>query len=112
MAVKTIMPSSNKRRSVISEFVSANFTDTSGIIADNQSPDTQNMIRDVPGKVRKCMGYEKIRKYIGRINGYHVRRGDGIGIIHAGTKMYKEDAVLYDGMADARSRSFQMGSKL
>lgn len=112
MAVKTIMPSSNKRRSVISEFVSANFTDTSGIIADNQSPDTQNMIRDVPGKVRKCMGYEKIRKYSGRINGYHVRRGDGIGIVHAGTKMYKEDSVLYDGMADARSRSFQMGSKL
>ena len=76
MAVKTIMPSSNKRRSVISEFVSANFTDTSGIIADNQSPDTQNMIRDVPGKVRKCMGYEKIRKYSGRMNGYQDRRDD------------------------------------
>lgn len=112
MALKTVMPSSNRKRSVVSEFVSANFTDTSGMVAENQSPDTQNMIRDVPGKVRKCMGYERIREYDGKINGYHVRRGDGVGIIHAGTKMYKGDTVLYSDMNDTRSRSFQLESKL
>ena len=112
MALKTVTAASNKRRMVISEFVSANFTDTSGMLEDNQSPDTQNMIRDVPGKVRKCMGYEKVKNLDGRINGFHIRRGDGVGIIHAGTKIYKNDTVLYDGMNNERSRSFQMGSRL
>ena len=41
-----------------------------------------------------------------------LRRGDAVGLIHAGGKLYKGDTALYDGMADARSRSWQMGDKL
>lgn len=101
-----------KSRFAVDEFRGVNFTDTPGLVDKTRSPDAPNMIRDVPGKVRKCMGYERMAEYDGRINGYHERRGDAMGLIHAGGKLYKGDAALYDGMADARSRSWQMGDKL
>lgn len=107
------VPSSpEKSRFAVDEFRGVNFTDTPGLVDKTRSPDAPNMIRDVPGKVRKCMGYERMAEYDGRINGYHERRGDEEGLIHAGSKLYKGSAVLYDGMADSRSRSWQMGDKL
>lgn len=107
------VPSSpEKSRFAVDEFRGVNFTDTPGLVDKTRSPDAPNMIRDVPGKVRKCMGYERIAEYDGRINGYHERRGDAEGLVHAGSKLYKGSAVLYDGMADSRSRSWQMGDKL
>ena len=107
------VPSSpEKSRFAVDEFRGVNFTDTPGLVDKTRSPDAPNMIRDVPGKVRKCMGYERMAEYDGRINGYHERRGDAEGLVHAGGKLYKGSAVLYDGMADARSRSWQMGDKL
>ena len=107
------VPSSpEKSRFAVDEFRGVNFTDTPGLVDKTRSPDAPNMIRDVPGKVRKCMGYERMAEYDGRINGYHERRGDAVGLIHAGGKLYKGDTALYDGMADARSRSWQMGDKL
>lgn len=101
-----------KSRFAVDEFRGVNFTDTPGLVDKTRSPDAPNMIRDVPGKVRKCMGYERMAEYDGRINGYHERRGDAEGLVHAGSKLYKGSAVLYDGMADSRSRSWQMGDKL
>ncbi len=107
------VPSSpEKSRFAVDEFRGVNFTDTPGLVDKTRSPDAPNMIRDVPGKVRKCMGYERMAEYDGRINGYHERRGDEQGLVHAGSKLYKGSAVLYDGMADSRSRSWQMGDKL
>lgn len=107
------VPASPERsRYAVDEFRGVNFTDTPGLVDKTRSPDAPNMIRDVPGKVRKCMGYEKMAGYDGRINGYHERRGDAGGLIHAGSKLYKNGEVIYSGMNDERSRSWQMGGRL
>lgn len=96
----------------VDSFQGVNFTDTPATIDSHKSPDAPNMIRDVPGKVRKCMGYYRTGEYGGRINGHHIRRGDLLGLVHAGERIYKGDTVLYEDANDHRSTSWQMGQKL
>ena len=50
-------------------------------VAPQRSPDCPNMMRSVPGKVRKRMGYYSVAQYDGRINGRY-RLGDS-EVIHA-----------------------------
>jgi len=76
----------------ISEFKGVDLQNSPPNVDESRSPDAPNMIRDVPGKVRKRMGYHKIAEYDGRINGVH--QLNGVEIIHAGTKLYKENTVL------------------
>ena len=60
MAVSFKVPSSPKRSIfVIDEFMGVDLTNTGANIDDVRSPNAENMIRYVPGKVRKRMGYEK-----------------------------------------------------
>lgn len=67
-----------------------------------------NMIRDVPGKVRKRMGYSLWKSFPDRINGIY-DYGDNI-LIHSGTKMYLNDAdhLIGDEMADHKSNAYLM----
>lgn len=86
-------------------------------VAVYRSPNAPNMMRDVPGKVRKRQGYEKIKEYEGkRINGVHIlmdlESGTRKELIHAGTSLYLDDAVIYEGMADDRSVGRQFYGKL
>jgi hypothetical protein len=84
----------------------------------SRSPDAPNMIRDVPGKVRKRMGYQTMASVEGRVNGVFQVDTNEVKkrIIHAGTKLYllegAEVSLLYDGMADHRSVGQQIGGKL
>lgn len=113
MAVTFSVPSSPKRSTiVISEFQGVDFTNSPANVDIKKSPNGQNMIRDVPGKVRKCMGYETIESYTGRINGAHFRHGDNGYLVHAGTDLYKDGESIYTGMKDARSKSWQIEDKL
>ena len=64
MAVNFSVPASPKRNIItIDEFLGADFTNSPASADMNKSPNCENMIRDVPGKVRKCMGYELVRSY-------------------------------------------------
>lgn len=102
------VPSSPKKNSItVNEFLGADFTNLPSAVDERMSPNLKNMIRDVPGKVRKCMGYRTIKSYDGKINGYHRIHGLEGGLIHAGTKMYLGDSVLYENANDARSQSWQ-----
>lgn len=113
MAVNFSVPSSPKRSvAVIDEFLGVDFTNSPSNVDVKKSPNAPNMIRDVPGKVRKCMGYEDVKTYDGRINGAHFRYGDATYLIHAGAKLYKDEAILYSDMNDARSKSWQIEDKL
>ena len=97
----------------ISHFRGVDLTNQPASVHESRACDGLNMIRDVPGKVRKRMGYYKRREYDGRINGLHERRGELI--VHAGTKLYRDGetpTLLYDGMADARSYGIQFDGKL
>lgn len=113
MAVTFDVPSSPKRSvAVIDEFLGVDFTNSPSNVDLKKSPNGVNMIRDVPGKVRKCMGYETIATYDARINGAHFRHGDEEYLIHSGTKLYKGEATLYTDMNDARSKSWQIEDNL
>lgn len=110
---KFSVPSSPARNVLaIDTFVGADFTNSPANVSESQSPNCQNMIRDVPGKVRKCMGYHTIRNYGAKINGFHYVYGSEDGLIHAGTDLYKGGEVIYSGMNDARSMSWQFDSKV
>ena len=97
----------------IDDFLGVDFSNSPANIDDNKSPNAVNLIRDVPGKVRKRMGYEVIKDYgQGNINGYHTRRGDDKAIVHVGTNMYMGDDIVYEGANDAISRSWQFNDNL
>lgn len=107
------VPSSPKRNSlIINEFLGADFTNLPSAVDERMSPNLKNMIRDVPGKVRKCMGYNTVKTYDGKINGYHKIHGLDEGLIHSGTKMYMGDIALYEEANDARSHSWQFEDKI
>ena len=70
-------------------------------VSIHRSPNALNMIRDVPGSVRKRMGFKQINKYDGRINGTFFF--DNNRLIHAGTRLYTGDEILYSEMNDSIS---------
>ena len=86
----------------IDTFLGADLTNSPANADENRSPDCENMIRDVPGKVRKRMGWQVKRTLDGRINGYHALMGHD-PLVHAGTKLYKGDSVVYSDANDARA---------
>lgn len=103
-----------KARSVIDveEFLGIDYTSNADNVGPKMSPYAPNMIRDVPGKVRKSMGWYVEKTYSGAINGRHARRGDTQALIHAGTNIYRGDTVLYSAANNAPSHSWQFGDKL
>lgn len=113
MAVNFSIPASPSRSVLtIDTFLGADFTNSPAAVDETRSPNCKNMIRDVPGKVRKCMGYHTVESYDGKINGFHTIHGDEYGLIHAGTKIYHNNEVVYSGANDARSRSWQFGDNV
>ena len=97
---------------VIDEFHGVDFTNSPTNVDEKKSPNALNMIRDVPGKVRKSMGWHTVKQYSARINGVHFRREDTDGLVHSGTKLYKGDSEVYSDANDERSQSWQFGENL
>lgn len=82
-------------------------------VAEGRSPYCPNMIRETKGVNKKRYGYQTISEYDGRINGAHTLKGEEEKlIIHAGTKMYEGETVLYEGAGDHFSISRQVKGKL
>lgn len=97
---------------VIDEFHGVDFTNSPTNVDEKKSPNAPNMIRDVPGKVRKSMGWHTVKQYSDRINGVHFRREGTDGLVHSGTKLYKGDDEVYSEANDERSQSWQFGENL
>lgn len=119
MAVSFNVPKSPAKSILtIDTFQGVDFTNSPANVADSKSPNAVNMIRDVPGKVRKCMGYETVATYKDGednplpINGFHLLRNDESGFIHAGTSIFWDKIWLYDSANNARSKSWQFEKKL
>src|SRR5574344_642444 len=113
MAIKFSTPASPTRSVLtVDTFLGVDFTNSPANVDINRSPDAENMIRDVPGKVRKCMGYKLTKTYSARINGVHQIKGSSNVLVHSGTNIYLGDTLLYSAANDARSVSFQLGEKL
>lgn len=91
----------SRRVLTIDEFYGVDLHNAPNNVDVHRSPSAPNMIRDVPGKVRKRMGYYKTGEFYGCINGVFFI--DGIKVVHAGTKLYADNTVIYSGMNDTRS---------
>lgn len=82
-------------------------------VAQGRAYDAPNMIRDVPGKVRKRMGYHVYRNYGAAING--IFKYDDTLLVHAGTKLYKDGETpveVASGFPDTLSNAYRVGSKM
>lgn len=115
---KFSVPSSPARSMIkVETFKGVDLNSSPSNVEHYRSPNAPNMMRDVPGKVRKRQGYEKIKEYTGkRINGVHILRDVENGVerelTHAGTSLYLDGEVIYEGMADERSVGRQFYGKL
>lgn len=92
---------------IIDTFMGVDYTNQPSNVDERRSPWAPNMIRDVPGKVRKCMGWESFGALPERINGMHMLTGKG-SIVHAGTSLYW-DLTRY---AEAKSLSVLAGKNM
>ncbi len=75
------------------DFLGCDFTSEASTVDDTKSPNCVNMIRSVPGKVRKRMGYHKIIDYGETIYGVHKFIANDSILIHAGNKLYNFRAL-------------------
>ncbi len=147
MAIQFNIPASPTKHVYSSDkFLGADFTSEASNVDDTKSPNVVNMIRSVPGKIRKRMGYKEIVNYGAPIYGVHHLTITDVWLVHAGTKLYSftaskgkrwvrdhidqdhiiddsgnhilfltgdiEDTLVYEGMAEHRSVSFQLNQKL
>ena len=103
-------PALKKNVFAIDNLKGVDLFNSSSNVADYRSPCAPNMIRDVPGKVRKRMGYHLTATYTDRINGVYFLNDRKI--VHAGTKLYYNGSVIYTGCADERGKSWQVAGKL
>ena len=97
-----------KTQLVVDKFRGVDLHNSPADVDDSRSPEAPNMIRDVPGKVRKRMGYYTVNTYESRINGRHLLRTVGDGnheLIHAGTSLYKDGNEIRTELQDDRSKS-------
>ena len=71
----TIPASPGRKVQKVDQFLGVDLTNDPKNVDLCRSPSAPNMIRDVPGKVRKCMGYEQTAAYKGGIYGAYTLRG-------------------------------------
>ena len=82
-------PSSPKKQIYQSStFLGADFTSEASNVDDTKSPNCENMIRSVPGKIRKRMGYEEVVDYGQPIYGVHYFSSTDTWLVHAGENLY------------------------
>ena len=72
---------------IINNFLGCDFTSSPSAVDENHSSDSVNMIRYMPGKIRKRMGYESIAEGTGSV--YAIWKWDNDNyLIHIGENLY------------------------
>jgi hypothetical protein len=115
MSVKFSVPSSPAKQVYeIKELQGVDLTNKGASVEDDKSPNAPNMIRDVPGKVRKRMGFTTVKTFSGTVYAFHYLTTKSKGIIHVGDRLYDYDTekMIYSGMNTIRSKSWQFEDKL
>lgn len=117
MARFTVPAQASRSVLCVDRLLGVDMTNDPGNVAKEQSPCGDNMIRDVPGKVRKCMGYQRLTTLSGAVHGCHFFDQDTL--VHAGTTLYRTDrdwkgtpTPVYKSMADCASRSWLLDGRL
>ena len=88
MAISFSIPKSPAKQVYeATNFLGADFTSEASTVDETKSPNVENMIRSVPGKIRKRMGYKLFADYGEPIYGVHHLSTTDIWLIHAGNKL-------------------------
>lgn len=103
-------PSVKKNVFEINSFRGVDLFNAPANVADGRSPEAPNMVRDVPGKVRKRMGYHKTGEFADPIYGVHFLNSEKV--IHSGKKLYYNGSEVYSDMAERISKAWQIQGKL
>ena len=85
----------------LDKFGGVDFSSDPAAIAANRSPDALNMISDTGGFPEKRVGWRVLKNYTDKING--ICSYEGQLIVHAGDKIYADDELLIEGIADNKS---------
>lgn len=103
MAVSFKIPKSpTKQVYETTNFLGADFTSEASTVDDTKSPNCENMIRSVPGKIRKRMGYEEVADYGLPIYGVHYYSVRNTYYVHAGDELYDFDGMLAGAWVDSK----------
>lgn len=112
MAISFKVPSEPAKSILkISTFLGVDFSNSPANVTETRSPSSINMVRSVPGKVRKALGYHTVDTFPDQINGIHIFGEHKI--IHSGAKYYLDDSetLLYSSGKDAKSSSWELDSE-
>ncbi|MEG2021986.1 MAG: hypothetical protein RR087_09425, partial [Oscillospiraceae bacterium] len=107
-----------KSRLCIERFGGCDLTNSPSAVDLSRSPSAPNMIRDVPGKVRKMQGYKTLQNLAKPINGCFVISAQS-ALLHAGTELYyitdwaqTLPSPIYSQMANKKSMAVFLQDKL
>ena len=95
-------------------FRGVDFSNRKDEVSLNRSPDSVNMWKNYKNSTGSCIetrpDVELLSEYDDTVYGMYIYNGNKI--VHSGTKLYKEKEVIYEKMAEHRSKFFIFNSKL
>ncbi len=106
----SVPDSLDKSVTVIDKFKGVDLTNAPPNVSVNRSPEAPNMVRDVPGKVRKRMGYYLDIQYDATIYGVFFLNGERF--VHAGNTLYYGETALYEDMNEHRSKGWNSNGRV
>jgi hypothetical protein len=97
----------------VNVFMGVDFTNEPGNVDIRQSPYAENMIRSVPGKMEKSIGWHTVKR-IGdaKVYGSYKRATDNDRLYHVGNKIYYGNTVVYSDAGEQPSSAYQLGDNL
>lgn len=108
----TSAPSVHK--TVYKEFRGVDFSTDPAQISNSRSPNAVNVISDSGGYPEKRLGWRTLSQYDGHINGiFFYENGEETEMmVHAGTKLYRNDEVIRENVNDGKSQGVTIGANL
>ena len=96
------------------DFRGVDFSNRKDEVSLSRSPDALNMWKNYKNSSGNCVetrpDVELVTEYEDTIYGIHIYNGNKI--VHSGTKLYKETEVIYEKMAEHKSKFFIFNKKL
>lgn len=108
MAATSVMPA--LQRLGVNRLLGVDLAADASAVSPQRSPYSVNMLRSVPGSVRKRPGFVQVAAYGGTIHGCYML-GD-TAILHAGNKLYADGEPIEGTVGDVHSRGCCFGGKL
>ncbi len=97
------------RRTKYTPMKGADFTNEPALVDNDRAPICENIIPDGTGYPEKRPGFRTLKEYEGKIYGLHKYTFGGVTkmLVHEGNRLWIDDTLLCEDMAESVSRSYQ-----